>query len=270
MIDFTPNKDTPIMIPPSVAQAQALEVLAQSPDYRILTRVPTTGLVVYREPQGRTFRGVFVDTETTGLTDTDKVIEIGVVSFDYDAHGITQIVDAFNEQEDPGVPLRQEIVALTGLTNGYLDGKTFNRERIQSAFSEARLLLAHNAFFDRRMLERVFPIAAEKPWACSQTQVPWADVGMGSTRLEYLVMRSGFFYDAHRAETDCRAAVHLLAQPYNPEDGDSRQTFTVLREAAIKTGLHVWLIDLPFDKKDEAKAAGCVWSDGNTPGNPKA
>lgn len=251
---------------------EALAVLAGSKAYRVLSRIPANQ-VQYRPAQGRVFRGAVLDVETTGLALAEnKIIEIGIVSFEYNAAGIVRIVDVLDEMEDPGMPLRPEITDLTGITDQTLAGKTFDRPRILEALGAARFIIAHNAGFDRPFIEREFPDVASKPWACSQTQIPWTQAGMSSARLEYLVMRHGFFYDAHRAETDCRAALHLLAQPANwtLQPGEDRQIFSVLRENAARQGLHIWLVDLPFEKKDQAKGAGYLWSDGSTPGQPKA
>lgn len=248
----------------------ALAIVSQSPDYRILARIPE-GVHVYREAQGPTFRGAVVDIETTGVDAvTDKIIEIGIVAFEYDAYGVTRILDAVDEREDPGQPLPPEITRLTGITDADLAGKRFDGERLLKAFTEARFLIAHNAQFDRTFLETRFPMLAEKPWACSQTQIPWTtDAAMGSAKLEYLVMKQGGFYEAHRAETDCRAVLHLLSQnaSWDPKKGT---IFSVLRAQAVSTGLHVWFTSLPFSYKDEAKQLGCVWNDGTKPGTYKA
>ena len=251
---------------------EALATLAQSPDHIVLHRVPNHNVVYRPRPvdSGRVFRGAILDTETTGLTADDTMIEVAIVSFEYDARGIIRIVDVVDELQDPGAPLKPDITALTGLTDADLAGKQFDKERIEGALHNARLIIAHNAGFDRPHMERVFPVAADKPWACSQAQLPWVkEYGMGSSRLEYLLMRHGFFYEAHRAETDCRALLHLLTKPAPGWDG-KWQLFQVLRDQAAKPSLHVWLVDLPFDKKDAAKAAGYVWSDGSAPGSYKA
>jgi DNA polymerase-3 subunit epsilon len=41
-------------------------------------------------------------------------------------------------------------------------------------------------------------------------QVPWAEEGLGSAKLDYLLNRLGFF-DDHRAIADCRTVLHLLS-----------------------------------------------------------
>jgi DNA polymerase-3 subunit epsilon len=75
----------------------------------------------------------------------------------------------------------------------------------------ANLITAHNASFDRRFLERRFPVFIAKPWACSMKQLPWADEGLGSAKLDYLLSQLGFFFDDHRAMADCHALLHQLS-----------------------------------------------------------
>jgi hypothetical protein len=73
------------------------------------------------------------------------------------------------------------------------------------------VIIAHHADFDRRFLERRFPAFIDTPWACSAEQVPWSEEGRSSRSLGYLLNQFGFFYDGHRAMTDCRAVLHLLS-----------------------------------------------------------
>ncbi len=70
---------------------------------------------------------------------------------------------------------------------------------------DAVLVIAHNAGFDRRFLEKLAPGFALKAWACSQSQIDWEGEGIEGTRLSYLVAGAGYFYDKHRAVNDCLA-----------------------------------------------------------------
>jgi NAD-dependent SIR2 family protein deacetylase len=67
---------------------------------------------------------------------------------------------------------------------------------------QAALVIAHNAQFDRRFCERLFPVFAEKPWACSFREVGWADEGFESARLSQLANAHRLFFDGHRALHD--------------------------------------------------------------------
>ncbi|MDA8120308.1 MAG: 3'-5' exonuclease [Gammaproteobacteria bacterium] len=270
--------------PSEKALAQALAVLRQSPDYQVLTRVPAATAMVFAEPSDpkeRTWTGVAIDTETTGLAihDQDRAIEIGMVVFTYNATGILRVTRVLEEREDPGAPLSPEVVKLTGLTDDLLAGRTFDRAAIQEVLEGANLLIAHNAAFDRVVMEKLFPICAQKPWACTQTQIPWEAAGYNTKKLDYLAYRHGLFYDAHRAVADTEALVAILAAPPAPEIAATLELknpparlslFSVLRYHARHSAYHFWLMDLPYEQKDLAKAAGYLWSDGSIPGTRKA
>jgi len=47
------------------------------------------------------------------------------------------------------------------------------------------------------------PGFAQLPWGCSFADIDWKKEGHGSSKLEYLAMEKGWFYEAHRAEVDC-------------------------------------------------------------------
>jgi hypothetical protein len=75
------------------------------------------------------------------------------------------------------------------------------------------LVIAHNADFDRRFLERRLPVFATKHWACSRFDIDWKAEGIRSSALEFVAYSLGFFHEGHRAAIDCRATLHPLAQP---------------------------------------------------------
>jgi hypothetical protein len=96
----------------------------------------------------------------------------------------------------------------------------------------AALVIAHNASFDRRLLERFSPVFQTKPWACSMSEIDWKDEGHEGVKLAYLAAGAGFFYDRHRATSDCAAAIELLARDL-PRSG--QPALARLLEAATST-----------------------------------
>ena len=106
--------------------------------------------------------------------------------------------------------------------------------------SPANLIIAHNAAFDRCFLERRFPLFIDKPWACSMGQVPWAEEGLGSAKLDYLLNRFGFFFDDHRAMADCRAVLHLLSLRL-PRSG--RPILPLLLATARRRTFRLWALE---------------------------
>jgi DNA polymerase-3 subunit epsilon len=136
-------------------------------------------------------------------------------------------------------------------------GRTIDPDEVAAFAAPAAPVLAHNAAFDRRFLERFCPIFARKPWACSMAQVDWAAERHEGLKLACLAAGAGFFYDRHRAENDCLAAIELLATPL-PKSGI--RAFTKLLERARTQSWRIWAENAPYDLKDELKGRGYRWN----------
>jgi DNA polymerase III subunit epsilon len=137
-------------------------------------------------------------------------------------------------------------------------GQTIDPAEVAAFAAPAALVIAHNAAFDRRFLERFCPLFAHKPWACSMAQVDWAAEGHEGLKLAYLAAGAGFFYDRHRAENDCRAAIELLATPL------AKSGIPALARLLAQARTPTWRIfaeDSPFERKDQLKARGYRWND---------
>src|SRR6266702_2194545 len=98
--------------------AKMAEMLAQSPDYRVLRKLSPRDKFSISDGQA-TKTGILLDVETTGLnTAQDEVIELAMVKFTYlpddRIAAITEIFSAFNE---PSIPIPEEITELTGITD---------------------------------------------------------------------------------------------------------------------------------------------------------
>jgi DNA polymerase III subunit epsilon len=247
---------------------QAIESLEATGDYRILRRLQPRKFV--NQPDGtKTKLAIFLDLETTGLDpERDEIIELAMVPFRYSNDGqIFEVNDAFDELREPSSgTIPEEITRITGITDEMVRGKTINSERVAEIAAPAALIIAHNANFDRKFAEKAFDVFSTKAWACSMTQIPWKQELFEGMKLEYLAMKSGFFYDAHRAETDCHAGIELLSKPL-PQSGNLALQ-TLLGEARKPT-CRVWAENAPFEFKDMLKARGYRWNDGND-GRPKS
>ena len=89
---------------------------------------------------------VAFDIECTGLrADRDRMTEIGAVIFGPDGEG-----ERFNTFVDPGMPIPDEIVRLTGITDEMVAGAPSEGEALRALldFCGDRPLVAHNADFD--------------------------------------------------------------------------------------------------------------------------
>lgn len=241
--------------------------LERSPDYRILRRlVPRQDYAPHDGEAART--GLLLDVETTGLDTTrDEIIELGMVKFRYLPDGrITRVTDTFSCFNQPSISIPAEVTALTGITDDMVRGHRFEADRVARFASDAVIVIAHNAAFDRRFMERYSPAFEHKAWACSVSEIEWRNHGFEGSRLSYLLMKAGFFHEAHRAVDDCRALLEILASPLPHAD---RTILSVLLERARRKTIRIWAEQSPFELKDELKRRGYRWSDG-TDGRPKA
>lgn len=237
------------------AMAAVLEATGQ---YRVLRKLsPRSPLEPADGAPTRT--GLFVDVETTGLDPLrHEIIELAMVPFTYGLDGrIFEIGDPFHELRQPSEPIPPEITAITGISDDMVAGKAIDPAQVATFAAPAALVIAHNAAFDRRFLERFCDAFTTKPWACSMIQVPWAEEGHEGVKLAYLASGAGFFYDKHRAVHDCLAAVELLARPL-PKSG--ALALSCLLEQARRPTWRIWAEGAPFELKDVLKARGYRWN----------
>lgn len=256
---------------PDTATAEDLEAMAQALDrsggYRVLRRLAP--LQNREAPQGvRTRTGVFVDTETTGLDPArDEIIELAMVPFTYGIDGeVYGLGEPFQQLRQPSKPIPAAITAITGIDDAMVEGRSIDAAEVAAFAAPAALVIAHNAAFDRKFLERYSEVFNTKPWACSMSEVDWAAEGYEGTKLAYLAAGAGFFYERHRATHDCLAAMELLARRH-PVSG--RTGLAQLLDRARTPTWRIWAENSPFDLKDVLKARGYRWN-GEGAGAPRA
>jgi DNA polymerase-3 subunit epsilon len=247
--------------------AQALQA---TDSYRVLRRF--TPRVQYNEecwdlgdpPETRL--GLFVDLETTSLDrEAAEIIEFGAVPFQYDYRTgiIYDVLPPLSYFEEPKGGIPDEITELTGITMDMVRGEKLNGAAITGLLDESQLVVAHNAEYDRPILERRLPAFAEKHWACSQRDVDWKAFGCVGAKLEHVLAGAcGEFYEAHRATDDCQVGVHVLATAQH----DGHSAMWHLLEAARKPTVRITAKSAPFDKKEAIKSRHPKyrWCDGTT------
>lgn len=243
----------------------AIAMLEGDEDHRVLRRVSPSQYWDLPQAESQVRHGLFVDVETTGLdTETDEIIEVALLPFDYDPKNGSIIAihegKALNELRDPGIPIPAESSQIHGITQDQVKGKIVDEARVKSLVDEADLIIAHNSAFDRPMLERVWPCFVTKPWACSLVDVDWRSEGFGAGKLDYLLMQQGWFYDGHRALSDCLAGVFLLSSKL-PTSGMLGMN-ALLQSARIKR-FSVRAAGAPFEAKDDLRKRGYRWDPGN-------
>ena len=99
--------------------------LEQSGDYRILRRVPVVTRYADDDPAALKRLGLIVDIETTGLDPaSDRIIELACLPFHFSSEGVLyDVLPGYAGFEDPGQPLHEEVVRLTGITDDQLRGQ---------------------------------------------------------------------------------------------------------------------------------------------------
>ncbi|MBQ6823340.1 MAG: 3'-5' exonuclease [Clostridia bacterium] len=165
-------------------------------------------MVKYNTPDFTSF--VCFDFETTGLYKDSRVIEIGAVMVK-DGY----MVSRYSSLVDPGVMIEPTITKLTGISNEMVEGKPCIEQLIPSfyAFCENLPLVAHNASFDARFLERDSKAAGyffDNPLFDTLSLARKVLPNLPSYKLNALTALLGIpLKDAHRAWCDAEATARL-------------------------------------------------------------
>ncbi|MCC6170976.1 MAG: DNA polymerase III subunit epsilon [Gammaproteobacteria bacterium] len=239
--------------------AQAAALLEASPDYRVLRRFLPHDVYASPAAGAQVERAAIIDTETTGTDLTqDAVIELAVLVFEYDAASgtVLRIVDVYDGLEDPGRPIPPESTAVHGITDGMVAGQRLDDARVAAMLEGVQWVIAHNAGFDRPLLERRMPQFETRRWACSVADVAWEAEGYSGAKLQYLAIQQGFFFEGHRSEIDCRALLEVLSRPLPVSGGTG---LGALLRSAAESRLRLWATNSSFETKDALRARGYRW-----------
>lgn len=235
-----------------------IEHIERCGNHRVLRRlaVPAgrTGVPYHG---GDTMIGLVLDVETTGKdTSCDLIIELALRRFRYDRSGrILKVDTPWSWREDPGKPLEPEIVRLTGITDIDLIGQRIDEDEAVRLLRSAHLVIAHNAAFDRKFIERRLPAAAGMAWGCSCVEVDWSAAGFDGRALGWLLAQAGWFFDGHRALNDVDAVIALLWQVL-PE---GKTALAELVDSANCPSVRVEAIGASFAVKDALRLRGYRW-----------
>jgi DNA polymerase III subunit epsilon len=244
-------------------------LLQSSGRYRILRRLEKRS--AYHSPDGtQVRRAIFLDVETTGLDPaSDAIIEMAMVPFDFSSDGrIFSVHEPFSRFRDPGRPIPTTVAAITGITDEMVAGKSIEPLEIEAFLGQAVVVIAHHAGFDRRFAERFCGAFARLPWACSWSEIPWAEEGFTEgAKLGQLAAACGFFHDGHRAVHDCLAGLEILSRVL-PRSG--RRGLDVLLESARVPRWRVRAVGAPFELRESLKRRGYRFWDPGENGRPRA
>src|SRR3989304_680188 len=186
--------------------------LESSGNYRVIKRF--TPVERYHPADDQKPRiGIYLDVETTGRdAESDKIIELAMVPFEFLSSGkIYRVLPAYTSFQDPGLPIPEEITKITGITDEMVAGRSIDLDQVAALLSDAVIVIAHNARFDRPFMEKLFDGFKDISWGCSLSDIDWKEEGIESGKPETLVYKYGYFYEGHRATIDCTVGFNLLS-----------------------------------------------------------
>jgi len=229
--------------------------------YRILRKLkpPTAGALAASDDD---LRGVFIDTETTGLSaGHDEIIELAMAPFRFTRDGcITARGEPWEGLRQPSIPIPAAVTAVHGITDEMVAGRVIDPTMVAAFVAPMDLVIAHNAAFDRPFLERFCAAFADKPFGCSMCQIDWRGEGHESTKLSALAADYGFYFDKHRALNDCQAGLELLSRPLMKSGAPALGR---LLEQARQPTWRIWATGAAFDHKQTLRDRGYKWHDGS-------
>lgn len=216
----------------------------------------------YNDPSGGEIKkGIVLDVEATGLSiGHDDVIQLALLPFDYEVSSgkILNILkeDAFDGLREPRIPISKEASLVTGITNEMVINKKIDSKEVEKIINSSDLIVAHNASYDRPMVEQHWDCFKNISWACTFKSIDWLEEGFSSAKLELLGMNYGWFYDGHDAFNDCEACLALLSETLPKKN---KTVFSVLREYAASPSFLIKAIDAPYSKRNILRRRGYKW-----------
>ena len=217
---------------------------AKEHDLIILNRLPVPEVVA---PSPGLFRFMILDTETTGVdTSKDDLIELAYVIVEFNSAGeLLNLVKTYNELRQPDLPILNSNIH--GITDEDCLGKTIDWAEVAEDVDSCHLIAAHNARFDRRIVERYCEAFIPVAWCCSYKDVDYSKLGITTQKLDYLAYKAGFHFTAHRALYDVLATLEVIKR---------LNVFEEMLEAAKTVSYVVYAANAPFNAKDTLKEAG--------------
>jgi DNA polymerase-3 subunit epsilon len=212
-----------------------------------------------REPIDGDVPAVILDVETTGLNhEKDEIIQIALRPFFVNptTGEVSGIKKPVTFLQQPSKPLPSIITEITGFHDEDLEGHEIPWPKISKILNYCQFIIAHNASFDRKWIDRVLRLNGCPPpsgaiWGCSMSQVEWRGICRPSKALEVLCAWHGFFYDSHNALADVDATLHLLRMNSYMKE---------LVNNAVSSDYHVFPVGSERDENPLLKSRGYRWN----------
>lgn len=191
---------------------------------------------------------LILDTETTGLTASDRVVEVGAVL--WSVQHATTIACYSTLVDGPANPARHiNGIPPEALGEGADESAVW--ERLSGWLSRADALVAHQADFDRKFAPSGWDCG--KPWICSMNDIEWPQHSSSKSLVNILLQHGLGVSHAHRALTDAQNIARLLERCYDM----GHDVEDMLRQAARPKVFIQALVS--YEERDKAKASGFAW-----------
>jgi len=240
---------------------QCAQQLDNSEDYQVLRRLQPRTKFHSATDETKLHRVCVIDTETTGLDNQScEILELGYQIIEFDSQGnFYQVVASKNFLNEPENEIPAEVTDVTGIRFEDVEGHHIPWDEVEQDMIDVQLCVAHNASFDRPVVERYHPIFAQKIWGCSVQQIDWLALTKVSSRSQEVLcwQIAKLFYGAHRAIDDVYALSELLSQPIGP---NQESAFHYLLKAVRVSKTLIKATGAPFDLKDALKSRDYRWN----------
>jgi DNA polymerase III subunit epsilon len=203
------------------------------------------------EDVGSAVRVLVLDTETSGISaDTHDVIEIAVCLLDtVTAQPISTYADVIYGTENAAAHINRIPTAL--LSHGLPSERVWTN--IASMIERADCILAHNAPFDRRFVEKNLD-SISIPWIDSQRQIDWPETGDNQKLATVAIAHGVPIIGAHRALTDVDILVRLLQRVHERGVDLTKLLMSSMTPKPLFAAL------VSYAEKDLAKTASFSWN----------
>jgi DNA polymerase-3 subunit epsilon len=148
---------------------QMARSLVESGDYRVTSRLGPLTEYHLHDNNPKLVVAVVVSrppAPTTPIATKSSNWALALFEYDRASGRIYKVLGSWEWLEDPGLPIPPEITNITGITDEMVTGRRIDDRAVNDLLGRIVLVIAHNAVFDRRFLEKRLPLLATKHWAC--------------------------------------------------------------------------------------------------------
>lgn len=183
---------------------------------------------------------MIADTETTGVTLRDRMVELAWVTIDEDL----QVLDRVHSLIDPEIPIPPGASGVHGITDADVSGAPTAAEFFQyiygSRITGDVVLIGHNVAFDKKFLAPYIDHVAGEICTLRLSRVAFPDAPDKklSTLMYYLGLTRG---DKHRAAGDVETTLDLLRKIVE-------KLGKTLPELVVESAKPIPVTSLPFGK----------------------